>query len=234
MFNCGKMEHIFTFSEDGKRYLPQFASKEAEEALKSGKFFIKVDGSCGALVREKEGWTLYNRFDDTKNKFEGKAPDGFLPLPKGENQDKYQGHSYYLRKLRRPQLGEKLKGEDKFVSKLYAHLDNLEKRGVLADLPDFSSIELVGKNFNGTNLGPGQGENGITLHSAQILDISRELGSERPKNAELWLEWLVSFLEKEGVLLHEGLVVENNGRWWKIRSEYICKGKKRYLPPILL
>lgn len=229
VFNCGKMEHIFLF--DGKMYKPEFFSEEAAEAIAKGRFFIKIDGSCGALIRNKEGvFEIYNRYDDSKGKFEGKAPEGYLPLLEGKNTGQYRGHNYYLRLLKRPDEkapGVKLNKEEKMILSLYKRLDELD----LSHLPDFNSIELVGKNFNKT---PGVEDNGIALHSDQEIRIA---GLHRLKNAQDFLEFFSGFLMGRGdEIYYEGLVIEHEGRWWKIRTEHLVEGKrvKAYDPPRLI
>lgn len=234
-FTTGKMEHIFQFEPMGKRnlkYTPNYTSDEAKEALNNfEKIYMKIDGSCGALIRTKDGWRIYNRFDDSKNKFKGEVPEGYIALPQGGNSDRYEGHRYYLRLLAVPvpPEGGKLKGEDAFVYLLYQRVFELEKNGELTNLPDFNSIELVGKNFNNT---PGVVGNGIVLHSEQTIELPTQ---ERPKSPEEWLKFLSTvFQPKESDICMEGVVLEYRGKWWKIRAEHICDGKKAYLPPKLL
>lgn len=232
-FNGGKMQHLFAVPREQKHrfYLPEFVSKEAEAALCSGKarFFLKIDGSCGALIREKGTWTLYQRYDDAKNRFkESGLPANHIPLPQDcENKADREGHHYSFRRLARPVPGSKLKGEDKWVAELYAALDVAK----LDDLPDFNSVELVGPNYNRT---PGVARNNLALHSEQVLEKAPPVLD----SAEAWLLWLEKFFAPAGdAVLHEGLVLEHEGRWWKIRADNIAslaKLRKQYLPPASL
>jgi len=244
VFTTGKMEHIFEFDQPGKKamYLPKYTSQEAEEAMNSfERMYMKIDGSCGALIRNDKGeFDIYARFDDTKKKFrddDGKftIPEGYLPLPEGGNSAKYEGHRYYLRKLNRPVETDekgapiKLKGEDVFVAQLYKSLDEADPQE-LSLLPDFNSIELVGKNYNQT---PGVVGNGIALHSQQRLDIK----FPEKQSPEEWLENLRTLMESEEGIVMEGVVIEHKGTWWKIRADHLCKGNKKdrskHVPPAL-
>lgn len=249
MFNSGKMEHIFAFDKQGKNavYKAEFSSDEAREAMnKSNSWFYKIDGSCGMvrynLDKDEQGsvigWEIYQRFDDTKDKFKGVPPAGYINLPKGVNSDQYESqgktHSYYLRLLKRPVLeeGKKLKGEDAFILPLYQRLEvmGLPKTG------EFISVELVGKNFNNT---PGVKGNDIAVHSHQkILFVDLAPKFEDPKD---WLKDLFEFFTRvDGRVRCEGIVLEYKGRWWKVRAEHVWpifsqeKMVKNYEEPMYL
>jgi hypothetical protein len=64
-----KMLHLFemgTVSPESKKscYVPEFTSQQAENALEEpAGIFIKLDGSCGMLVRSHNIWTLFTRID---------------------------------------------------------------------------------------------------------------------------------------------------------------------------
>lgn len=231
-FNGGKMEHIFEFvSPGGKKamYAPKYTSEAAAKALNSpdAKWYMKVDGSCGALVKGKEGWEIYSRFDDTKKQFKESLPDGYISLPESGNQWKYEGHRYYLRHLPRPvapEEGKKLKGEAVFVDDLYRYLDKCD----LSGLPPFVSVELVGKNYNRT---PGVEGNKIAVHAHQKLEVKTQHRTE-----EEWLQFFPTFFAPEGKVLMEGVVIEHRGTCYKLRSDHVCEHRmpREYRAPIVL
>ena len=259
-FNCCKMKHIFLTegaaraaperreaggrevdADDAASYLLEWSCQEAKEAMHAirtgeAKVYIKIDGSCGALVREADGsYTIYQRFDDKKNKFKNgtEIPEGYIAAPGGGNLGLYNGggatHRYFLKKLsRKPEA----KFEKKIADPLYKIVDAAVEGKRVPD-KDFVSVELVGENFNRT---PGVVGNGIAVHSQQEFPWHID-----PMDIPVqWLTWLKNhFAPGEGFVpvkvIYEGLIVEHMGRCWKIRSDKLWQGTpKAYEPPVVL
>lgn len=88
-------------------------------------------------------------------------------------------------------------------------------------------MELVGKNFNST---PGiENGNKIALHAEQVCEFK---ASPTATTAKEWLAQLAEFFGPE--MLHEGVVVEHKGKWWKIRAEHVLEKvpkKKAFVRP---
>ena len=235
-FNGGIMVHIFSTNlgkdrdpDDAATYVDTWFSEETHEALTSpdSKFFVKIDGSCGMLVRDpKDGqWQIYQRYDDKKNKFEDgeSIPEGYMKVPVGVNPLSYQfthgrvKHSYYMKLLDRNPKG---KTETHIHRNLYAIVDARK------DLEgDYLSVELCGRNFNQT---PGVGEFAIALHSAQTL--VEPLRRPDADTVEGWKAVLVDYVTRFPC---EGIIVRHpNGKYYKILSRLLgVDHKKQYLPP---
>lgn len=84
-FNSGKMSHIFQIRDN--LYLPDFTNDEAKKALENGRFFYKIDGQNGAIIKEENGdLLLVTRYDDKKGKLNPlELPKGYLSLSEGNN-----------------------------------------------------------------------------------------------------------------------------------------------------
>jgi hypothetical protein len=246
-FNCGKMKHIFLTegkvrgdgreidADDAMSYLPEWSCPEAKHAIDSlvtgdAKLYVKIDGSCGALIREADGsYTIYQRYDDKKHKFKDGIPEGYIPVPNENNLGIYNGggctHRYFLKKLsRKPDA----KFERKIADQLYKIVDAAIESKRLPD-KDFISVELVGENFNRT---PGVIGNSIAVHSQQKFPWQ----IDSMNTPEQWLGLMKNyFLGTKSGVLFEGFIVEHKGMCWKIRSDKLCPGiAKSYLPPFLL
>lgn len=240
VFNCGKMRHIFATergkdSDDAMTYLPQWFCEESKEALLAvakgeAKVYRKIDGSCGALVRNPETgkFDIYQRFDDKKNKFlDGTAiPDGYIRLPAGEN-TKVEGfetnliqHCYYLKKLNVTDKPVKINAP------LFAALAKVEEDGKSVLEKDFYSVELVGPNFNRT---PGVETNGIAVHCFQT--VSSDVVFPQLDDFDQWFAWFKEYFTNHR---DEGLIVEHKGRCWKIHGYKFVDLPKKYDAPILL
>lgn len=176
-FNGGKMLHIFKFN-DWNKYIPEFESKEAEQALQHGKFYIKVDGSNACLFKEDDKWMIYSRYDDKKNKYgsdKHELPPDFRRLPVGRNTDHYLSdthkHSYFYVLRPRPDIVKtKL---DKINQQLYQivdkHQEYLDSLG-----KEFITVELVGHKFSNT---PGVNVDcDIALHQDQNIECNEGRG----------------------------------------------------------
>lgn len=233
-FVGGKMRHVLTSSRpddevdgesksyvgaDGKSsWHPDFLSSGAVKALIDGnvRIFTKIDGSCGVVhsdfvfVPTKK--TIYQRRDTSSPE----VPPGMSELPSGgKNPVVYDGgkkmHNYYC--IRLPRGTEDDSSGSKKMDKAYKDL--YEKVDAF-DFPDeWTSIELVGKNFNST---PGLGDkNGIAPHYMQriILDLSSKGVSEDPNE---WYAFFVDYFKEHNV---EGLVFEWDGVWWKLLAN-VC------------
>ena len=236
------MVHIFSTNlgkdhdpDDAASYVGSWSSEEAHEALTlpNSSLFVKIDGSCGLLVRDPSDggrWKIYQRYDDKKNKFEdGKSiPDGYIKCPGGQNPLSYQfiggytKHSYYMKLLERKPKG---KTEFKINSELYKIVDGKVLDG------NYISIELCGKNFNQT---PGVVENTIALHRDQTLAEPLKRPSEDTSDA--WKTVLIDYFTRYPC---EGIIVRHpNGKYFKILSRLLgvehangTHHQHKYLPP---
>jgi hypothetical protein len=148
-FRCTKINHIWKVKDN--IYTDEFFNSHAESAFKSGeaKIYNKIDGSCGAIIKTNNIWTIYQRYFDEKNKLKYNLSDGYIHIQK----------KYFLRRLDRKQKYLKLQN---IVDQLYNIVDNsnLDK--------DYYSIELVGPDFNKT---PNVFENQFILHEDQMVDL---------------------------------------------------------------
>lgn len=226
-FNGGKQLHIWktdkdTDSDTAITYLPEWTSEESQQAmlaLRTGEATIKrkIDGSCGAIIRRPDGrWDIYQRYDDKKDKFKDGIPEGYIPLPEGQNGQVQ--HHYYFKLLERVQ---KKKGEQLIVRSLYEAVDRTETKLT----KDYYSVELVGPNFNKT---PGVLTNGIALHEKQDVQITFPLLN----TPQEWFVWLKNYFS---IYRDEGLIVSHKGRYWKIHGYKFCPElPKDYTLPVLL
>jgi len=235
-FNGGKMRHPFKTVRDSDAdsamsYIPEWFCDEAREAMMAvsngeATVYRKIDGSCGALVRNSNGtFDIYQRFDDKKNKFKDgtEIPEGYIRLPDGENtnvpkyEENFMQHRYYFKLI---PLKHKSKGEQKISDSLYKHVQDLciiaSKDAQVSQ--DFHSIELVGPNFNRTS---GVVENNIAVHSQQLVD--HDVVFPKCETPEEWFVWLTMYFtdttsHKYPTLRDEGLIIEHKGRYWKIHG----------------
>jgi len=249
-FNGGKMRHIFRTDKDGDAdsamvYTPDWFCPEAESAMCAlgtgeAKMYRKIDGSCGALIKKDDQWTIYRRYDDKKGKYdETNLPEGLIALPPGENTKVYHyeqemfSHHYFFQEIKRvdpnkaPILDKKGRpkpqpAEEKISLCLYEIVDRMSPTLT----KDFYSIELVGPNFNRT---PGVDTNSIALHEAQEIPTPQEL--EPLKTPEEWFAWLKAYFL---VNRDEGLIISHLGRYWKIHGYKFYPGLKDYQKPVLL
>lgn len=200
-FNGGKMPHIFVFDRDSKPpvYTDQFHSEEAAKALELGSFFVKIDGSNGMLhlVSNDQAVTCYQR-RDTKGK---PFPPGSIPLPDARNEATYEGHSYCYEPILRDVIGKKLQKRNAAI------LDLVERhREYLLSLnaKEWISVEWIGRQFNRT---PGVPEEvGLAIHAQQRVEV------DFPRTYDGLRDYL-------GTTAIEGLIVEHEGYYWKVRSD---------------
>ena len=204
------MWHIWKTDRPNKKspplYIDECFSKEAEEALKHGVTYTKVDGSNGY----KLGRLLYRRYDDRKGKLDKEnLPEGIIRLPTngtdgdnigGSNPDAYEGHNYFykLLDLEDESIGKK---ERKQLAQLYAHLN--EVSGGEPETLEDGSIELVGPAFNKT---PGFERNQFVFHR----NLEMKLPCERTFAA------IKEWLPKQPI---EGIIFEYRGVYWKVRAD---------------
>ena len=212
------MEHIFEITETqptptSKRgvnvYSSRFSCPEAQEALEKGTFYWKVDGACG-MVRynsEEDELEVYER-QDTRGR---EASEDLVPLRPGENQHEYgkdkDRHTYFMRKVAiTDEDGKKQKKiKAAILDVLKANRDVLISACREHGKDGWLSVELVGTKFQKT---PGvEDEVAIALHKDQNLIIDGDL----PRS----YDEAKKFLGQRSV---EGIVVEWNGRYWKLRS----------------
>lgn len=231
-FNCDKMRHIFLTenevdSDNAKTYQQVWLCEETQELMTSGKakFYRKIDGSCGALVKNGDSYDIYQRYDDKKRKFKDQElPEGYIKIPSGENsvrrefEKNWVNHHYFLRKLSR----EPENKTDKRINQgLYQVLAETK-----TDLTkDFYSVELVGPNFNRT---PGMEKNSIAIHEFQKTPVEIPTFQTIP-------EWFAFFTDYFTNHRDEGLIVEYKNRYWKIHGYKFCPQlPKNYDIPITL
>jgi hypothetical protein len=242
-FNGGKQMHIFKTEGSGDpdnslKYLCEYTCEEAKQALEGLVYGTstakrKIDGSCGLIQRSNGVWTIYQRYDDKKNKIssEEHLPENYINLPKGENPDTYKSdyrnrhnnenplHHYYFKRIERnpPSVGEK-----KISDSVYSIVDNMTR--VLDK--DIYSVELVGPNFNRT---PTCEKNGIALHEDQVI-----LHNDFPKEntCESWHTWLFDYFS---TFPDEGIIVCHKNKYWKIHSnKFLQNLRGNYSAPNLL
>jgi len=209
-FNCGKMKHIFAVDKN-YFYVPSFSCEEAKEAILGNEYTVyeKVDGSCGALIKnENDQFVIYSRHD-AKNKFKNGIPDGYIPIPQGRNAKEFNDHDYYLKEMKRG---------DKIADSLYSVIIDFKSD------KKFISAELVGKNFNRT---PNVVGNNIAIHEDQEVKLDREFSS-----ADDAFSYFKESL-KDGFV--EGYVIKSNGFYWKIRADcFNKKVPKNFKAPVLI
>lgn len=224
-FNGGKMIHLFDFA-DQNNYSDRYVVENADQILNNGRWFIKIDGSNGHLILNSDGsYDIYQRYDDRKNTIDPEnLPDGIVNLPSGSNSNCYtskeQKHNYYYKKMNRPSDDEKNK-DAKMRRKLYAIVDLAQKEGRIA--ANRISVELCGKNFNRT---PGVPDVGIAVHSEQTFDCKSD-------------NYYTYFCELFSETCMEGVIVEHNGTYYKIRAEFFPnnlwkKSRNSAQAPVLL
>jgi len=220
------MVHIFEFDDTTKLYTSNSFSEAAHEALLNGRLYYKIDGSNGMLVRDRSGdeeesatFLAYQRLD-TRGK---PIPENCVALPAGENAESYEGHSYCYEPILANVDGKKARKRNQAmlatVEHFSEHLSGLHS--------DFVSIEWVGKKFNKT---PGvPADIAIAIHSEQTCD----------ENVERTYDGMRSFLLEADPPI-EGLVLEHEGIFWKIRADCFdrkCKFKTHTAtarPPVFL
>lgn len=232
MFHCFENSNGFSDGDDAQLYIKKL-KEGALEALSKGNWFVKIDGSNGLLIfnEESKQYDLYRRYDDKKDKFKGEVQPGYINLPPGKNPDVYESasasHKYYQQFIPRPSLDTKGK-EPAMWRELYSQIDKAQAMGKLVNKS--YSIELVGKNFSGT---PGVPTIGIALHCDQVMEKPPLL----PNTEEEWYLYFYELFEK---MCAEGIIVEYQGLYWKIRADLFRKdsawrlGKELAIPPNLI
>jgi len=217
-FNGGKMIHIFEFDTTSHLYLPRVASEAAEEALKNGRLFYKIDGSNGMIMKnfcdgddENDSNTnllvAFQRLD-TRGRT---IPAHCVQLPNGQNSKVYEGHSYCYEPISIDVPGKKQKKRNQAMLSLVQNhsdyfLSLMNKRG-----DNCVSIEWVGTKFNRT---PGVPPDvAIAVHSEQVCEVTVDRNYEGMKSFLLDCDTII-----------EGLVIEYCGNYWKVRAD--CFDKK--------
>lgn len=202
MFHAFKNSANEFDGDDAHQYVPVLIDG-AEEALVHGKWFIKIDGSCGCLKLDEETKTyaIYRRYDAKNGK---SVPTDCVSLIEGANSFSYTNkmatHSYYMKPCPRPTADAKGK-ENVMWRTLYSQVDKAQAENRLTE--PYYSIELVGKNFSAT---PNVDGVRIALHSEQtMLDVP----------SSPYYDWFQALFRRICV---EGVIVEHNGLFWKIRS----------------
>ncbi|KAL3904102.1 MAG: hypothetical protein SGARI_005080 [Bacillariaceae sp.] len=204
-FNGGKMKHIFSFEKHA--YVSQFNSPEAEQALLNGNMYYKIFGSNGMIQVLSAGdgdpsnLRAYARYD-TREKPGDTTVDGkkLTKLPPGKNPDVYPGHSYYYAQVTKDDAHG-----PKMLDVVQRHGDRLRSIG-----KEWVSVEWVGTKFNRT---PGVPHDvAMAIHQDQQVDP--DLGIERSFTG--LKKYLLEECADEPV---EGLVIEHDGVYWKVKAE---------------
>jgi hypothetical protein len=200
-FNGGKMLHIFKLTSN--LYVDEFFNDAAKDALHNGKYYVKVDGVNHMVLKNGTNIELYARYDDKKGKIDPQnLPYGVMALCDGANPSEYKSlcqHHYYYKSC------QDITGK---MGKIYATLYK-KIYTYFKEKPDgHYSIEVVGKKFQKT---PGiTSDAEICVHNDQLLDIK----FQSYDNAKKYLLNDVCI---------EGVVIEHNGLYWKIRSNCFHK-----------
>jgi hypothetical protein len=176
-FNGGKMHHIFTFSDETRKYLTDgtCTSPAAEQALLHGILYYKIDGSNGMIqvIRQSTTTTttststttgdevsheepkmiifkLYQRLDTRgKTPSQGHGHGQITPLPDGKNAKAYPGHSYYYSEITTDP--NTVTGK-RLLKRNRAMRDLIERHRdtLMAMKQEWISVEWVGQMFNKT------------------------------------------------------------------------------------
>ena len=231
MFNGGKMNHVFEFNKETKRYeidgTP--SSPEAEEALLYGKLYYKIDGSNGMIqvvledsqdndTANPQRFRIYQRLD-TKGK-EPTNSTALIPLPAGKNPSSYPGHSYYYDEITIANIqGKKLLKRNKAMLDLVQrHAEELVSLG-----REFVSCEWVGQMFNKTpNV---DYPIALALHEQQQVDTTTE--KEIDRSYEGMRHFLLEQCSEEPV---EGFILEHKGIFYKIRADCFALSEGEKVP----
>lgn len=212
-FNGGKMTHIFKYEGRPSLYTSEFDCEKAEEALKYGKAYMKIDGSNGMLCVVNDKIQAYRR-QDIKGRDWQQLNFEFMGLPKGGNPVAVPGHAYVYRRI----LPEGSKGE-KRLNELMLSLVEFNKEQLMEELVKcggMMTIEWVGKKFQRT---PGVAADvGIVIHHLQEMEAV-------PRT----FEELRSFFQRYRI---EGVVIEHKGTFYKIRANMFDPQAKIEVPPI--
>ena len=222
-FNGGKMAHIFKLVDN--LYVKEFSEEGAESAFLHGRYYVKVDGANHMIIKNSDDEVeLYARYDVG----EREMPATCIPIPAGKNGMTYvsrqKTHTYYYKPTRY------IEGK---LAKVYDILQRAAADYVNDKPPGHYSVEVVGRKFQNT---PGVDCDGaLAVHSQQTISVDQELRTFT--NIRRYL--------LEAVCI-EGVVVEHEGRFWKIRSncfdkdclfEKVKRGKAQlpatFLPPVL-
>jgi hypothetical protein len=247
-FNGGKMKHLFNYEvsqEDKKKclkYVPEFnntdynpsypineeldvklAQESAERAMQAlllGTIYVKIDGSNHRIVFEDGIPVIYARLDDKKRKINvDELPEDTITLGPG-NITKLKGHKYFF--VRKPRNMPGKIGA--IYNQMYDALDSNIDYVKSFNLPQIS-FEAVGKKFNNTpNI---HIDAGIALHRDQVIQLH--------SNSRHFEGIRTLLLESE--LIAEGIVVEHQGIFWKIRADLFQKGGhagRKWTPPVIL
>lgn len=207
-FTCGKIPHIW--KTKNQMYIPEYTSNDAKTALdnlpkKKSKIFIKIDGSCGAIIKKDGKWTIYQRFFDEKNILKDDCKNYIYT---GKNR-------FYLKPL--DKIGESEKNIQ-IIEELYSSLNTTNKK---LD-KDFYTIEIAGPNFNRT---PGLDCNSIIFHEDQEIKMLVSVMD----NCEDWFDFFRNFFEEYPC---EGLIICYKNYFYKIHAHKIDKlFSKNYKPP---
>ena len=207
-FYGGKMTHLlearypdnskYHDADDAASYETTFESDETRSALLKGKCYLKIDGSCGLLVKKQDGtYTLYRR-RDTRGK---PKTDNMIELPVGKNSATFHDHTYYMIEMDPTSSN---KGEAALAKTYYDILERNKDK--LTD--DYYSIELIGPQINKT--APEGATPGIVIHKWQVADVTFQ---ERT-DAELY-EQIRTYFSQNCV---EGLIIEYNDVYYKLHA----------------
>jgi hypothetical protein len=182
--------------------------------------------------KEEDTIELYQRID-TRGK---DPPSALRELPSdGGNTTKYTSpdgkeHTYYMEKIVLLETdGKKQKKNKKIILDVLERHKTTFKELIEQNSSDFVSVEIVGTKYNRT---PGvAAPAAIAPHCLQKVVLEN-------KSLPRTYEEAKQFLLSSGMAV-EGLVVEYNGKYWKLRSDMFdpncdfVTNKSKVMPPIV-
>lgn len=237
------MQHIFAFNDETRRYdeSGKLHSPDAEEALQHGMFYYKIDGSNGMVqvirpaadddepIRFKAFQRLDTRGKEPPTESINNEPP-LIPLPPGKNPTTYAGHSYYYSEISNNVAGKKLVKRNRAMLDLVTrHADHL-----VAMDREWISVEWVGAMFNKTPSVPHA--IALAIHDDQrlvvgggemegVLQLPPTTTQPTPtptptttitRSFDGMRKFLMDDCADHPI---EGLVLEHEGVYWKIRSD---------------
>lgn len=214
-FNGGKMQHVFMF--ENSQYKDTFTSNEAKEAFQNGKYYVKIDGSNGMIMKTNDGNLLpYTRYDIRGKHGEIKVAEGVENILEGMNPSQYGNHNYFYKLVDKNARKKQGKINTKMYDLLETHQDHINDI-----IPETGrlSIEWVGNKFNKTPA--------INVDVAFCIHHEQEYSFQddtKPQNFQEMRNYLLNNISVEG------FVLSHNGKFWKIRSNMFdrdCKFSKR-------
>ena len=214
-FNGGKMEHLLQFTTD--RYdEPYVFNPGADDVLKYGTVYEKIDGSNGLLKNVNREIQIFRR-QDKREYLDNQPPSGMIDIPKGENPQRFHQHTYFYERLDMQKYEHSKKGKKGKQYKIDQQMVELVDRHTLylyTCMPknnDCVTVEWVGRKFQQTY--------GVDADVALCVHQDQQIVEPVPRTTISDLsEWM-------GQRQIEGLVFEYQGKYWKLRTAMFSKWK---------